>query len=206
VVPFLPPSTAAKPESIVDLLRHLRIAIEGGDTVTVGHMLRLFGVRGFAFLLFVLALMNIVIFMVPGISLLFGVPMVILAVQMVLGLTAPVFPAFIRNRAIKCAILERGLDIGIRGVEKVEHLIRPRFPLLFGPHRDRFHSFLALVMAILVALPVPVMNVPPSLAVIALTLGMMQRDGLFVVLAYAIAAWSLWLYKSLGHMAQMLVN
>ena len=203
---MFPPPATAKTQSIADLLRHLQSTIAGGDTVTIGHMLKLFGVRGFAFFLLVLALMNIVIFMVPGVSFLFGLPMVILAVQMVLGFPTPIFPAFIRNGTIKRVFLVRGLEIGIRGMSKVEHLIRPRFLFLSGPHLDRVHSLLALLLAILVSFPLPVLNIPPSLGVIALAVGMMQRDGLFVIAAYAIAAWSLWLYKSLGHVAQMLVS
>lgn len=201
---MLPLPTPSRTETIADLLRALLAALKGGETITVGAMLHLFGVRGFAFFLFVLALLNVVIFMVPGLSLLFGLPMVILAVQMVLGFATPVFPHFIRHRRIQSAVLARGLEVGIRVMERVEHLIRPRLQLLAGPHLDRVHSVLALALAVMVALPVPLLNVPPSLAAIALALGMMQRDGAFIALAYILGVWSLWLYQSLGHAVRLL--
>ena len=178
----------------------------GGGNVTVGHMLILFGVRGFAFLIFVLALMNIVIFMVPGLSLVFGLPMVILAVQMVLGFRTPLFPSFIRARTVSRAVLTHGLDLGIRGMGRVEHLIKPRFGFLAEHHMDRIHSLLALLMAVLMAIPIPLLNLAPSFGLIVLALGMMQRDGLFISGAYAIALWSLWLFGSLGHVAHTLVQ
>jgi hypothetical protein len=191
--------------TVSDLLKQLRTTVAGGGDVTVGQMLQLFGVRGFAFFLFVLALLNVAIFMVPGLSILFGLPMVILAVQMVLGLHMPIFPRWLRHRTIRRSLLTRGLDLGICGTTRVEHLIRPRFLLLAGPHLDRLHSLLALLLAVLMAFPIPFLNLPPSLGVMALAVGMMQRDGLFIAAAYVLAGWSLWLFGSLGHVAHSLV-
>ncbi|MDD5586935.1 MAG: exopolysaccharide biosynthesis protein [Alphaproteobacteria bacterium] len=194
------------PQTVSSLLRELQSTVAGGGTVTVGSMLQLFGVRGFAFLIFVLALMNVVIFMVPGLSLVFGLPLVILTVQMVLGFRTPLFPSFVRSRAIDKHALARGLAVGVRGMARVEHLIKPRFAMLSGPHFDRVHSLLALLLAVLMAIPVPIMNLPPSFGLIVLALGLMQRDGIFIAAAYAIAVWSLWLFGSLGHVAHILAQ
>ncbi len=200
------PPPQAKPETISELLKQLQAALHGGGALTVGAMLHLFGVRGFAFFLFVLALMNMVIFMLPGLSILFGLPMVILAVQMVLGLRAPIFPRFIRHRTVRRDVLSRGLALGIRGMQKTEYLLRPRFLILSGPHLDRLHSMLALVLSMMVALPIPFLNLPPSLGVVVLALGLMQRDGAFIAASYVIAGWSLWLFGSLSHVAQALAG
>jgi len=147
-----------------------------------------------------------VIFMLPGLSILFGLPMVILAVQMVLGLRTPIFPRFIRHRTVRRDVLSRGLALGIRGMQKTEHLLRPRFLILSGPHLDRLHSMLALVLSMMVALPIPFLNLPPSLGVVVLALGLMQRDGAFIAASYVIAGWSLWLFGSLSHVAQALAG
>ncbi len=200
------PPPQAKPETISELLKQLQAALHGGGALTVGAMLHLFGVRGFAFFLFVLALMNMVIFMLPGLSILFGLPMVILAVQMVLGLRAPIFPRFIRHRTVRRDVLSRGLALGIRGMQKTEYLLRPRFLILSGPHLDRLHSMLALVLSMMVVLPIPFLNLPPSLGVVVLALGLMQRDGAFIAASYVIAGWSLWLFGSLSHVAQALAG
>lgn len=196
----------SRPEAISYILKQLLGSLSGDDVVTVGKMLDLFGVRGFAVLFLVLALLNVVIFMIPGISFLFGLPMVILAMQMVFGVPAPIFPAFIRERVIKKSVLRKGLTTGIRFAEKIEPYIKPRFLFMSAPPLIRAHSMLALLMAVMVAVPVPFLNIPPSLGIIALSVGVMQRDGLFIALAYALAAWSFWLYQSVGNVAHSLVN
>jgi hypothetical protein len=192
-------------ERISVILRHLKdIAAHAEEQVSVGYVLQVFGRRGFAFLLLVLSLLNIVIFMVPMISVLFGLPMVILAVQMILGLPMPVFPEVINRRTIPREALVQGLDRAIFWVEKIERYIRPRLLFLTGPHIDRAHAVLALVLAIMVTLPIPVFNVPPSIGLFFLAVGMLQPDGLFIILAYTVGVWCLWLFKSLGHVVHAL--
>lgn len=203
---MFPRPQKAKPETISDLLRKLSANIDGGEDVTIGQMLELFGVRGFAFLLFVFPLLNIAIFIVPGVSTFFGIPMIFFAVQMVAGLKTPVFPKVILGKAIKRSVLKRGLEIGINFMNKVEGVIRPRFLFLFGAKMDRVHGILAILLAVLMSFPFPFVNLPPSLGLVVLSLGIMQRDGLFIVGAYAIAFWSLWILQSLGHVAHMLVS
>ena len=188
-------------EHVSGLLRQMKDTAAREDVITVGNILQLCGVRGFAFLLLALALLNIVIFMVPFISILFGLPMVILAAQLVIGLRAPIFPAAIRHRTIRREPFVAGIDRAIRAVEVLERFIKPRFRLLSDPRLARVHGIAALVMSIMVALPIPVVNVPPSLGLVMLSLGILTRDGIFILIGYAIGVWCLWLFKSLGHIA-----
>jgi len=196
----------APQERISDLMRQLKDTAAHEESISVGHILQVFGVRGFAFLLLMLALLNIVIFMVPGISVLFGLPMVVLAAQMVLGFRAPVFPRFIRRRTIQRATLLQGIDRAIYGVEKIERYIKPRLMFLTHPYLYRLHGLIALIMAVMVALPIPVFNVPPSFGLAFLAIGLLERDGVFILLGYAVGAWCLWLFKSLSHFAHSLTG
>lgn len=177
------------------------------ESVSVGSILHLFGVRGFAFLLLMLALLNIVIFIVPFISVLFGLPMVILSVQMVLGFHAPIFPAFIRRQMIQREALVQGVGRAVYGVEKIEHYIKPRGLFLTHPKLTRLHGLVALAMSVMVILPIPLFNVPPSVGLVFLAIGMLERDGFFILLAYIIGGVCLCLFKSLlGHIAHSMAN
>jgi hypothetical protein len=183
------------------LLTKIKSDIAGRERVSVGDLLRAFGLRGFAFLLLALALLNLVVFMLPGLSVLFGLPMVYLAAQMVMGRKAPLLPSFLTRQTVGRALLVKGLEEGSAKLSRIEPYLRPRLPLLTGPFLDRLHSLVALLLACMVALPIPFVNMPPSVALIVLGLGIMQRDGVFVIFAYLLAGWSLWIFGTLRHIA-----
>jgi hypothetical protein len=194
------------PLRISDVMRQLMATASQEPTITIGRILQIFGVRGFAFLILILSLLNIVIFMIPFSSILFGVPMVILAAQIVLGLHAPIFPLALRHQTVKRETLMGGLSKSIYGIESIEHYIKPRLMFLTHPALDRVHGGFALLMAALVTMPIPVLNVPPSIALALLAIGMLRRDGIFIGLAYAGGCWCLWIFKSLGHYAHLLTG
>lgn len=171
------------------------------ESITFGTILHMFGVRGFAFLLLILSLLNIVIFMIPFSSILFGLPMVILSSQMIIGFHAPIFPAFLRRRTVQRDTVKAGLERAVYGVMKIEKYIRPRATFLTHPPLIRLHGLLALMLAMMVTLPVPLFNVPPAVGLALLAIGILERDGMFVVLAYAIGFGCLFLFKSLSHLA-----
>ena len=60
----------------------------------------------------------------------------------------------------------------------LEKVSRPR---LTGMLRsDRMLGLICLYLAVLLLLPIPLMNAAPALCLVAISLGMIQRDGLFV--------------------------
>ncbi|MFY9288104.1 MAG: exopolysaccharide biosynthesis protein [Alphaproteobacteria bacterium] len=200
------PSAHDRPPRISDVMRGLMESASTESSVTIGHILQAFGVRGFAFLFLMLSLLNIVIFMVPLISILFGLPMVILAVQIVLGLRAPIFPLLIRKQSIHREALMQGLARSIYGVQKIERYIKPRLMFLTHPVLDRVHGIATLMMAAMVSMPIPVFNVPPSIAIMFIALGLLERDGIFIIIGYGIGFWCLWLFQSIGHYAHTLTG
>ena len=195
-----------KPHKVTELLRHLLDETAEVQHVTVGRILHIFGMRGFACLFLVLALLNIVIFMIPMVSIVFGVPMIVLAVQMILGLKTPIFPPAIRHHTLPRARLVHGLNLAIVWIGKVERYIKPRFAVVSDPVFTRVHGMVLLFLAVMVALPIPLFNVPPSLAVAFLAIGILQRDGLFILLGYATGVWCLVLFHSLSRAAISLLN
>lgn len=200
-----PLSVSPKVQKVSELMRTLMESASHEDQVSVGRILHIFGVRGFAFLLLVLAVLNVAIFMVPFVSIVFGLPMVILSVQMVLGLQTPVFPQLVRRRIIPRDLLVRGLEQSIHSISKIERAIKPRFTFLSIAVFNRAHGLVALLLAIMVTLPIPLFNIPPSLGLALLAIGILQRDGLFIVAGYAVGGCCLVLFKSLGHFAHTMV-
>jgi hypothetical protein len=188
-------------DRISDLMRKLVDTAAQSESVAIGRILHICGMRGFAFLLLILSFLNIVIFMVPFLSFFLGLPMIILSAQMVMGLSAPIFPGVIRRRYIQRGPLIEGVTRAARWLDKIERYIKPRILVLSSPQLMRVHAFFALFMAVMVTLPIPVINVPPSIALAFLSLGILERDGIFILVGYTIGVWCLWLFASLGHLA-----
>lgn len=198
--------TSPRIDTVSSLVRHLEQTIPEGEDITVGTFLSLLGVYGFVFFILVLGILNIAIFMMPGLSILFGIPMVIMVVQMLLGHKAPVFPDYIRSKTIKSDLLRRGLSVSEKALQKIEVGVRPRLTFLTHPAVNRVHHLVALILALMVAIPIPFINIPPTIGIVLLAIGLMQRDGYFIVGAYLFGFWSFWLYESLGSAAQSLLH
>ena len=194
------------PDTISALIRHLDETLPPDGDISAEDFLSLLGVHGFVFLLLILAALNIVIFIIPGLSILFGVLMVIVAVQMLIGQDSVIVPAFLRRRRISVSALHRGLAPTSRMIGKIEKVIKPRLFFLTHPVLFRVHALLALLLALMVSIPIPFIHIPPSIGIILLSLGLVQRDGFFIIGAALFGLWSLSLYESLGRMAQGLMG
>jgi hypothetical protein len=68
-----------------------------------------------------------------------------------------------------------------------ESLLRPRLTLLGGAPMQRLIGLLCLVLALVLFLPIPLGNVLPGLAITVLALGLLGRDGAWILAGLAIA-------------------
>jgi len=186
-------------------LRGFLDQLDGQDT-TVGALMDLIADRGFGLLLLILALPAALPVPAPGYATPFGIAMVILGSQMIIGRTTPWLPDFIRNRTIPYTMLEFSVRNGTIPLKVVEFLIRPR---LSGLSRSR--SFLSLLGVIIVlmsacmSLPIPLTNTAPSFVIFVLAAGILEEDGLTLLggillapVAAAIAGLALYYALTLG--------
>ncbi len=185
-------------------MRQLLNEAAGGKSIRIGDILHLFGRRGFAFLILILAMLNILIFMVPFISILFGLPILILSAQIALGLLEPIFPRVLLNREIPRSVFVLGLEKAIFWVQKIEIYVKPRLLFLSSPYIYRVHGIIALILAVMVTMPIPIFNALPSVALAFLSIGLLQRDGVFVVIAYVAGVGCMAIFKSISHAAHIL--
>lgn len=119
----------------------------------------------------------------PGLptGFLFGSLVVLLTAQMMLGATAPALPRFVAERRVPRRALDAILRRSVPLLRRVERLFRPR---LHGLSRGPFvlvTGLMLLVMGVLLALPIPFGNAAPGLAIVALALGLLTRDGLGIL-------------------------
>lgn len=63
-----------------------------------------------------------------------------------------------------------------------ERLTRPRWPFMTGELADTLIGVACICLAVMMALPVPFGDMLPGLAIAILSLGIVQRDGVFILL------------------------
>jgi hypothetical protein len=146
-------------------------------TISIGEIRDALGDRSFAALLLLFAALNLLPLPI-GTTLIFGPPMVLVSLQMILGYETAWLPRFLTEKSVTAERFGRAAKRLIPLLEWLERFVRPRsWPFPRGG-ADRPVWMIALVMSIAVTLPIPVGNWLPSLSVAVIGLALGERDGL----------------------------
>ena len=155
------------------------------ERISVGDLLVALGDRATAALLFIFAFPN-VLPTLPGTSTVLGAPLIFLAAQLTLGRT-PWLPAFVAKRSMSRADFSSLVTRVVPWLLRAESLLRPRLGALARPPIEHLIGLLALLLAVVLVLPIPLGNVLPALAISLLALGVLERDGVWVLAGLAVA-------------------
>lgn len=163
-----------------------------GKSLTLTELKQALKGRGSAVLLVLLALPFCFI-AIPGLSTPFGIAICLIGACLVIG-REPWLPRCIMRRRLSTDRLAQLLSGAIKVAHKLEKFVRPRLPFLHaGPGMLRLIGLGIFVagLGLMLPLPIPFSNSIPAWAVVFLAIGMMERDGLCVLLGHltAIAAW-----------------
>jgi hypothetical protein len=163
-----------------------------GKSLTLAELKESLKGRGSALLLILLALPFCFI-AIPGLSTPFGIAICLIGACLVMG-REPWLPRFIMSRRLSTTRLDQLLTGANKAARKLEKFVRPRFAFLHGgPGMVRLIG-VAIVIAglgLMLPLPIPFSNSIPAWSVVLLAIGMMEKDGLCVLLGHltAIVTW-----------------
>ena len=184
-----PAAVAGGPRTSV-LLRDF-IAEETGPRINLGALRDALGDRGFGVLLFIFALPNLIPVNIPLLSALLGLPLVLLAAQLSYGRHKPWFPAWLTGQTFSrqgfAAIVNRALPY----LERTERLLRPRLTILVSWTGERLIGLAILILALILALPIPFANWLPACAIAIIALAIVEKDGVAVLVGLAVGVISL---------------
>ena len=122
----------------------VRLARNSSGRVSVRCIHDALGERGFAALLVIFAAFNLIP-LPPGASTFLGLPMVIVATQMMMGTRRPWLPAFLLNRSISAEQFRVAMAWVVPRLVRIERLIRPRYWPFWRRQGDRVIGFLAFL-------------------------------------------------------------
>ena len=160
-------------------------ADERRSRISVADIFQAMGDRAFGALILIFALPNIVP-TPPGTSALTGTPLVFLAAQLMLG-QKPWLPRIIADRSMTRQDFASIVTRVTPWLAKAERMLRPRLGFLIYPPAEYLIGFVCLVLAVILALPVPLGNILPAIAICFFSFGILERDGICVLIGTVIA-------------------
>jgi len=106
----------------------------------------------------------------------FGMPLLILGIQMGLGFRKPKLPGILARQTIKRADLLRLASASSKGLSRIERYVRPRAGFWTRPYGERIIGWLTAYVALMLILPGPGTNGPPAFGNIVMALGVIEQD------------------------------
>ena len=155
-------SLAARPESHVPF----------GDVVAVAGS----RVHGIAILLFVLP--ETVPLPLPSASGILGIPLLLISAHLAIFGEAAKLPQRILAIRIPRSIFATIAKYVGPVLDWLERVSRPRWN--FFVREERLTGVLCLYLSLILFLPLPLMNAPPAIALAAVALGIIHRDGILI--------------------------
>ena len=90
------------------------------------------------------------------------------------------------RRCVSVATFRKVVDAAEPRLKRLEAFCRPRYIQLFGPTGDRLIGLFAVLVAISVLIPFPGTNFPPSIALVIMSIAVMEEDGVLLGVGLAI--------------------
>ncbi|MCL2923958.1 MAG: exopolysaccharide biosynthesis protein [Trichodesmium sp. MAG_R04] len=147
--------------------------------VTLGDIIDLAGERIFGFLLVILSLPSALPIPAPGYSIPFGILLLLLAIQLIVGSQTPWLPQSWLNRSISLDKVQRILKSGIPWLQKIELISRPRLSYICTSLIGRIVIGCAIaLMAISMMIPIPGTNTLPAIGIFVTGFGLLDDDGI----------------------------
>jgi hypothetical protein len=164
---------------VSQLIRHIA-ADWPRERLTLGELIQAVGMRGFGILIVLFAIPNLLPIYIPGLSPIFGVPLLIVCLQLALGYSAPRLPGFLTSRSMKRSDLLAISQKAAPWLERIERVVKPRPSWLTGRNGERLIGLFGVFLASIVIVPLPFTNGPPSLACAIMAIGLMEEDSLTI--------------------------
>lgn len=157
-----------------------------GETarLSLREMVEAFGERGFGAVILLLALMALFPWP-PGGKAVFSVPIILIAAELALQREKVWLPRWLLNLSVSRAAYRTAAEKILPRLRRVERLTRPRWPALTGEAADVAIGVICILLALMMALPVPFGDALPGLTLAVFGLAIIQRDGVFVIAGLA---------------------
>ncbi|AEI93644.1 MULTISPECIES: exopolysaccharide biosynthesis protein [Roseobacter] len=174
--------------AISDRLSQLAESAQG-DTVSLDWILSQLHERAFGLFLLVLALPCCIPFLY-GIPQIVSLPLMFVSAQILFGRQTPWLPARLATRRVSVEGLHNLSRRAGPSLRRIEAISRPRQAQLTRAPLDRVVGLALVLFSASILVPLPGTNTVPGFAVVLISMGLLQRDGILVIFGFVLGtAW-----------------
>ena len=161
-----------------------------GDSskLTLDELVRAFGERGIGALMLFLGLLSAVVGAIPGSTTIIGIPMLLIVVQLAIRRDELWLPRWALKESLDRQSFRQRIGKVLKPLRYVERISRPRLPFLTGEVSETLIGVVSTVLCLLLMLPLIFFNLFPSIIIAIFGFGLMQRDGVAILIGWLIAA------------------
>ena len=159
-----------------------------GERIAVRTIVAALQDRAYALLVVLLGLPNCLP-MPPPIPLVCGLVLAFVGLQMLTGRRMPWLPQALLARSIGKPELSRAVDRALPALTRLERFSKPRLTMLHGAYAVPVLGLVILILALGLIVAAPFIGqIPLGLAVCLVGHGLVERDGVFIIVGAAFGA------------------
>ncbi|MDY6922884.1 MAG: exopolysaccharide biosynthesis protein [Pseudomonadota bacterium] len=164
------------------------IGVKDDPRLYLGELVNAFGERGFGALMLFFGLLNIAIGIIPGTTTILGAPLLLMGFQLAIRQDQLWLPRWALRRWIERETYRNGVARVLPRLKRMERLSRPRFSIMTSEVSEVLIGVATVLLAFILILPIWGGNLIPALIIATFGFGLMQRDGLAIILAWSAVA------------------
>jgi hypothetical protein len=177
--------------------------------VTLAMVLELLGKESFLILSAFLALPFLAPVSIPGVSTVFGALILLIGISLVLD-RPPWLPAKFMIHVFPSDKIRTCLSQGLVWIQRLEKISHCRISIFCQRHlMSRVNGLVVVLSALLLMAPlafIPFSNTLPALAILLLSIGILQHDGVFVLLGYLFLILTVFYFALIALMGVQAIN
>jgi hypothetical protein len=157
-----------------------RLAWEkAGQEVSIAEIVTALQDRSFGVLMILFALPNVVI---PGISVVMGLPIILFGLQIASGRQKVWLPGFMMNKKLSASLFQNAASRVEQFLSRIESWLRPRWLFFFTGIGERLLGLYLSFLAFVLMAPIPFGNALPAFGISFISIGIIEKDGVAVVI------------------------
>lgn len=177
----------------------LRQEAEGSE-LSVEKILYILAGRGRPLMLILLSMLFCQPLQIPGLSIPFGLAIAFVGLRMLFGKHVWL-PKKLLDKKVSSANLEKITDKTLTLIRKIKSWIHPRLTwVCHQPFMKKVNGVLIFVLGIFLAfpLPIPLSNLTAAWSIFLIALGLLEDDGIFVLIGYFLSLLTLVFFILIG--------